>query len=446
MPEAATGPHDPHPDPDAYALATRPAAAWNAPELPYRPSVPRAHRPGIGLIGAGGIAFAHLDAYRRAGYRVLAIGDRHIERAQARRDAFFPDADATDDIGALLARDDIEIIDITIHPEGRAALIEAAIDAGKHVLSQKPFVLDLDLGDRLVARADAAGVRLAVNQNGRWAPHLAYMREAVRAGLVGELMGVHAAVHWDHRWIAGTPFEAVDDLVLFDFGIHWFDFLASLIGERARHVRATRTRAAGQTLKPPMLAEALVAFDGGQASLIFDGVTPFGPLDTTYVAGTLGSLSSTGPSLSEQAVTFTTAAGAARPALVGSWFNDGFHGTMAELICAIEDGREPQNGARANLTSLALCFAAIASANSGEASKACACAIDSANSFCGWQIASSGLAAQNSNRRAGAARAPAPTSAVKPPMENPASPTLVLSRCGPTTGSALAAFSAAARS
>ena len=69
MPEAATGPHDPHPDPDAYALATRPAAAWNAPELPYRPSVPRAYRPGIALIGAGTVALA------------LAVGGRLAERA-----------------------------------------------------------------------------------------------------------------------------------------------------------------------------------------------------------------------------------------------------------------------------------------------------------------------------------------------------------------------------
>ena len=58
-------------------------------------------------------------------------------------------------------------------------------------------------------------------------------------------------------------------------------------------------------------------------------------------------------------------AGVAVPSLTGSWFNDGFHGAMGELICAIEDGREPLNGARDNLASLALAFAAIASAHRG---------------------------------------------------------------------------------
>ena len=54
-------------------------------------------------------------------------------------------------------------------------------------------------------------------------------------------------IRWNHGWIAGTPFEAVDDLILWDFGIHWFDFLASVISERARFVHATTARAAGQT-------------------------------------------------------------------------------------------------------------------------------------------------------------------------------------------------------
>jgi len=50
----------------------------------------------------------------------------------------------------------------------------------------------------------------------------------------------------------------------------------------------------------------------------------------------------------------------------GDWFSNGFEGTMGELLCAIEEGREPENNARANLKSLKLAFAAIASADSGK--------------------------------------------------------------------------------
>jgi hypothetical protein len=72
-----------------------------------------------------------------------------------------------------------------------------------------------------------------------------------------------------------------------------------------------------------------------------------------------------GPSLSEQTVTLYTADGYASPALEGTWFREGFHGAMAELLCAIEEGRPPTNNARSNLRGLGMCFAAIASAAEG---------------------------------------------------------------------------------
>ena len=351
------------PGEDAYALATTAAKTVAAPELAYQPPRSRSYAPRIALIGAGGISFAHLDAYRKAGFDVRVICNRTLAKAEARRDEYFPKAEVTSDFAAVLARGDIDILDITPHPRERFLMIEQALKAGKHVLSQKPFVLDLDQGEHLVSLAETQGVKLAINQNGRWAPHLSYMREAVKAGLIGDLISCHVAIHWNHGWIKGTSFEAIDDLVFYDFAIHWFDFLTSLIGDRASSVFALRGRAARQEVRPPLLASALVTFDQGQASLVFDGATPYGPLDHTYIAGTKGSLASTGPNLGEQAVELSTEAGVARPTLTGSWFNDGFHGAMGELICAIEDDREPLNGARGNLASLALAFAAIASAH-----------------------------------------------------------------------------------
>lgn len=348
-----------------YALSGTAAPAVAAPVLDYLPPRPKAYAPRIALIGAGGISGAHLDAYRKAGFPIAVIANRTLAKAEARRDEFFPAAETSSDIEAVLRRPDIDVVDITTHPAERVALIETALKAGKHVLSQKPFVLDLETGRALADLATVKNLKLAVNQNGRWAPHFAYMREAHRTGLLGDLVSCHTSVHWNHGWIKGTAFEAIDDLIFYDFAIHWFDFLASLIGPRAQSVFATRTRAAGQDVAPPLLAQALVTFPGGQASLVFDAAAKFGPKDWTYVAGTKGSASSTGPNLGEQTVELATAAGVARPVLSGTWFNDGFAGTMGELLCAIEDHREPLNGARANLDSLALAFAAIASSRRG---------------------------------------------------------------------------------
>ncbi|GAB4468621.1 MAG: Gfo/Idh/MocA family oxidoreductase [Armatimonadaceae bacterium] len=334
-----------------------------APEVPYRPRDPQEYRPKIGIIGCGGISQTHLRAYRSAGYDVVMLCDLHPERLEARQKEFYPDADVTTEFHRVLEREEIKVVDIATHPPERLPLIEAALRAKKHVLSQKPFVTDLDEGGRLVALADEMGVRLAVNQNGRWSPHFAYMREAVRAGHIGDVLSVHLGVHWDHSWVKGTPFEEIYDLILYDFGIHWFDFMCTIIGERPiTRVQASRSFATGQAIAAPMLAQAVVEFEGGQGSLVLDGFLKYGAQDRTYIGGTKGSLRSDGPNLGEQTVTVYTEQGTAIPQLSGAWFPDGFHGTMGELLCAVEENREPTNSARNNLKSLALCFAAIAAA------------------------------------------------------------------------------------
>jgi predicted dehydrogenase len=303
------------PDADRYALKSVALDRIAAPDLPYLPPVPRHYRPRIGVIGAGGIVAAHLDAYRSAGWEVAAICNRTLARAIARAEEFFPAARVTDRYEDILNDPYIDVVDITLHPDDRLPIIEAALIARKHVLSQKPFVLDLVEGTRLVRLARDKGAKLAVNQNGRWAPHLAWMREAVRAGLIGEVTGLHVSIHWDHGWIAGTPFERIEDLILYDFGIHWFDFLQSVIGDRVKSVFATAVHARGQTVDAPLLAQVMIRLEGGQASLVFDGATRFGSRDTTYITGSKGSLCSDGPDLGRQRVTLTTAEGCAEPVL-----------------------------------------------------------------------------------------------------------------------------------
>ena len=342
----------------------RPAAA---PPLPYQPRDPLRYRPGIALVGCGGIASWHLTAYRDAGYDVVVLCDLDRKRAQQRRDEFYPQAYVTDDAHMVLARDDVEVVDITTHPHHRRPLIEAALKAGKHVLSQKPFVTDLDVGQQLADLADEQGVKLAVNQNARWAPHFSYIREAVHACLLGQIDSIHCDVHWDHSWAKGTPFESIRHLILYDFAIHWFDMLSAVMdGRSPTRVFATMTRTATQEILPALMAQAAIEYESGQATLVFDGHTQFGRLDRTYVAGSKGTISSSGLDNDDQHLEMTTAAGVVHPQLKGHWFPDGFHGTMGELLCAIEEDREPSHSARNNLQSLALCFAAVASAERGE--------------------------------------------------------------------------------
>ena len=342
------------------------SATIAAPELDYLPPRPRQYRPKIALIGCGGISEYHLRAYQRMGLDVVALCNRDRAKAERRRDEFYPQASVYHDFQEVVRRDDIEVVDIALPLSPRIEAIEASLQAGKHVLSQKPFVNDLVTGEQLAALAEARGVKLAVNQNGRWAPHFSYLAAAIEAGVVGDVASIDFTLQWDHTWTAGTPFENIRHLVLLDFGIHWFDVTARFMGgQRPKQVAATIARASHQTMKPPMLAQVVIDYPGAQVRLAFNALVKHGQEDRTVIAGSRGTLRSFGPSLSDQRVTVHTPAGSASPDLDGTWFTNGFAGTMGELLCAIEGQRAPSHSARNNLATLELCFAALASADAG---------------------------------------------------------------------------------
>ncbi|MBI2424562.1 MAG: Gfo/Idh/MocA family oxidoreductase [Candidatus Hydrogenedentes bacterium] len=341
-------------------------AEFAPPELPYLPRTLTRPAPGIALIGCGGIAAYHLAAYRAAGYPVLALYDVESARAEDLRDRFYPDARVTSRVEEAIHCPGVEVIDAATHPDPRVAIIEMALRAGKDVLSQKPLVTDLATGARLCDLAEAEGRLLAVNLNGRWAPHFSYMRQAIDAGLIGAVKAVTCSVHWDHNWTADTAFNTLPDLILYDFGIHWFDILWCFFHGRApRSITACASVSPGQRAQPPLLASATVQFERGQAAVVFHGDTPYGGWDTTVVVGEKGTLISEGPDLNHQSVRLYTEAGVAFPKLSGDWFTNGFHGTMAELLYAREHGVTPHNNARSALESLAWCFSAREHARSG---------------------------------------------------------------------------------
>ena len=237
------------------------------PDVDFRPPPLGTNPPSVGLIGCGGISRTHLRAYRSIGLEVVALCDLDAQLAERRRAEYCPDAVVYADAEELLATG-VEVVDVATRPAERAPIIEQAIAAGCHVLSQKPFATDLATARHLVAAADAQGVRLAVNQNGRWAPHWAYARRLVATGALGAVRSVHLDFHW--HWTPST--EGLDErsaagFLLLDYGIHLFDFVHCLAGDaRPRAVATVVSRE--RTLDGngvPGLASTIIDFGGSQA-------------------------------------------------------------------------------------------------------------------------------------------------------------------------------------
>jgi predicted dehydrogenase len=337
------------------------------PFVDYQPRRPTGDAPTILLVGCGGISRHHLEAYRDAGLEVAGLVDPRLDAAKALRDKFYPDASVFTNHLDALSKVDAEIVDVATHPSIRSPIIRDCLSADRHVLSQKPFVVDLDEGEQLIEYADRQSRRLAVNQNGRWAPHFSYMRSAIAADLLGQTFAARMSCDWDHTWVKGTAFEHIRDLVLYDYAIHWFDIVRCFLpAATATRVYASTGRTPHQEIMPDLLGQVLIEFDSAQATLTFDAMVQHLPEERSYVAGTAGTVLSTGTGNQNQAVTLATEAGRFHPKLVGKWFSDGFRGTMCEFISSIQENRFCEIDAKDNLLSLGLCFAAIESARTGQ--------------------------------------------------------------------------------
>lgn len=339
------------------------------PKLDYRPRGPRRPRQHkLGLIGCGAISQFHLIAAKSFGVEIVALADIDLAAAKKRRDEFAPKAEVYGDYRELLARDDITVVDIATHTAVRQGQIEDALKAGKHTLSQKPFTFDLDAGKRLVRLARKNGVQLGVNQNGRWAPHFGALLSAARSGRLGDIHTLDMAVQWNHTWVRGSKFAELHHLILSDFAIHWFDVAAQTFGDRrARSVFANSVKAPNQDLKVPMLSNVAVNFGDGLATMAFSAYETLDP-QSEYLCcvGSKGVLRGAGPLYALPELDLITRKGSVKIPLGGKWLPDGFRGALGEFLRAIEEGRESTINAEANLRSLELCFAALASADTGQ--------------------------------------------------------------------------------
>ena len=113
---------------------------------------------GVGIVGCGNISTAYLKlAELFRGYEVRAVADLNMDAANAQADAFGVRASTVVD---LLAAEDIDlIVNLTI-PAAHAEVSKAALNAGKHVYSEKPFVLSVEEGQELAYLANAKGLRV----------------------------------------------------------------------------------------------------------------------------------------------------------------------------------------------------------------------------------------------------------------------------------------------
>ncbi|MCY4114446.1 MAG: Gfo/Idh/MocA family oxidoreductase [Chloroflexi bacterium] len=333
----------------------------------YAPEPPTGKQLKIGLVGCGAIAnSAHLPAYRDFGYDVVACMDIDSGAVASTCSRWGVPRGSTK-LDELLHDPEVEVVDLAVHANVRPEVLPKIAAAGKPILSQKPLALDWASAKQMVRSAEQAGVPLMVNQQARWAPAHRAIKVLVDRGVCGPLYSVaHVRRSWqDHsdRW-----WRHLKDFNLVDHGVHYIDLARYFTGRSPDAVSCATAVVPGQRAVSPLCHSLLMHFDGGDVLCTehFNNIapSPAAHSDTWYLDGVEGSIVGT-----QQWVEVSRKDAPDRRVrfpIEGRWFPDAFGGSMAEMMTAVTEGREPLTYGRDNLNSIKTAFAAVRSSEEGR--------------------------------------------------------------------------------
>ena len=338
-------------------------------DLAYKPKLGKKLDYRIGVIGCGGIVqSSHLPAYRIAGFRVVGLWNRTVETAHAVA-ARFDIANVFSSWQELIASPDVEVVDISLPPHLQPEVAIAAAAAGKHVMIQKPMALTYADALQVVEAARKSGVKLAVNQNGRWDPAIRACRTLISRGLLGTRLTAFIELRTMQPWQRFWEDRAIyKQLMILGMSIHHLDQFRFLFGE-PEYVTALTARYPGQKWEGESIAHYQLQYgDGFFASSLDDGSTWTRDYGIRFrFTGTDGVLKGTigWPDATYSTLQFTSKRLDGcwhEPIFETKWFPDAFIGTMGDLFQAIETNGEPGISGADNLKTLQLVFACYKSA------------------------------------------------------------------------------------
>ena len=355
-------------------------------QVDYLPKMPRDKSIGIGCIGSGFImADCHLVAYRNAGFHPVAIAARNIERTRevAARHGI---ENAYADYREMLDNPNVEIVDIAVPPDIQLEVIREIASRPNRIrgiLAQKPLGVNYAQALEIVELCERAGLKLAVNQNMRYDQSVRGLKSLLNQNAFGKpvfaTIDMRAIPHW-------MPWQERQGWVTMRImSIHHLDTFRYWFGDPIRVFASVRTdpRTEQHFEHRDGICLYILEYEDGLRAAAWDdvwaGPALEGAASDSYIRwrvegiegmakGTIGWPDYPKPTPST--LDYTTIKQGPiwqQPRWSEVWFPDAFVGTMAQLLCALEDNTEPEISGRDNLKTMALVDAAYRSAQEHRA-------------------------------------------------------------------------------
>jgi predicted dehydrogenase len=330
----------------------------------------------FGLIGCGRVAPRHAESYESLPDAALvAVAD--IRESRAARFAAQSGAALYTDYRRLLERPDVDVVSICTPSGLHAEMAIAALQAGKHVIVEKPMALSLADADAMIRVAGETGRKLCVVLQNRYNPPMQDLRRVVDSGRLGRLLLGNATVRWyrpqeyyEDEW-HGT--WAMDGGALMNQSIHHIDALQWLMGEPESVFSYTATLA--HRMEAEDTGVAVIRFRGGSLGVI-EGSTITFPENlegSVAVFGELGSIKIGGTALNRKSVWKVEGELEHEKELLtrdqldpATVYGTSHRSVIADMIEAIRDDRPPKTHGREARRSVALVLAIYESARTGR--------------------------------------------------------------------------------
>ena len=187
---------------------------------------------GVAILGCGLIGQKRSKALGEM--KLIICADVNGRRAQSLA-VGFPGCEATTDWTSAVCREDVDIVIVATTNNALVETSLAAVQAGKHVLVEKPAARNVAEVDRLIEAAERNHVQVRVGFNHRYHPALLKARELVDAGELGELMflrgryGHGGRKGYDREWRADPNLSGGGELI--DQGVHMIDLSRWFLGD-----------------------------------------------------------------------------------------------------------------------------------------------------------------------------------------------------------------------
>ncbi|GAC1358807.1 MAG: Gfo/Idh/MocA family oxidoreductase [Herpetosiphon sp.] len=321
----------------------------------------------IAVVGCGNVSEMHFEAYTAhpERIRVVAACDPVPERVEMMKRKYGV-AQGFSSVEEMVTKADWEVGVVCTPTSIRKPTISKLALAGKHIFVEKPMADNFQEAEQMVAIAEQANVKLAVNQNFRYHYPFETAREIIQAGRIGKVVSI---LHQDlmFRQDAGWRLE-MQRHALSVMGVHWFDGFRWMLGAEAALLLGKAESSPAVNCAGDTDAAVHILFDQGTMVSYVESFSSFFRRTETVIIGEQGTLVLDynhaalfdRDNRTEPREQWTNPnAGPNKPRATFTGINS--------LLAALEQGTEPANSGRDNLKTISLLDAAYRSAEEQHA-------------------------------------------------------------------------------